>query len=89
MADNFNAIQSTLLAAQRGLAISLNNSVDVVMVHYFREGTVNLAATRRRDRWQPVPGPCVGAAAKMRYLAHERTVVLMDALGEFKKVWNH
>ncbi len=59
------------------------------MIHYLGEGTVNLATTRGCNRWQPVPGPRVGSAPQMSYLTHERTVVLMDALGEFQKVWNN
>ena len=59
------------------------------MIHYLGKGIVNLAATGGRNRWQPVPRPCVGSASQMSNLTHERAIVLMDALSEFKKVRNN
>jgi hypothetical protein len=86
MANDFAAIQTAFLAPQRGFAISLDDTMDIVMIHYFGKSAVNLAAARGRNRWQPVPGSCIGPAPQMSDLAHERTIVLMNALSELLEV---
>ena len=89
MANDFDAIKAAFLAAQRGVAVGLDDTLDIVMVQFLGEATINLAAARGRDRWQPVPGPRIGTAPQVSDLTHQRTIVLVHALGKFLKVRNN
>jgi hypothetical protein len=89
LTDDFATVQSAFLATPRGFSIRLDDSIDIIAIHHLGKTTVDLAAARGGNRRQPVPGLCIGPAPQVSYLAHERAVVLMNALGKFLKVRNN
>ena len=67
----------------------LDHTGDIVVVHFLREASVERLAHRRgSDRRQPA-GVRFTAPAEMRNLAHDRSAVLVNPLGEFLQVRDH
>ena len=87
--QRLDAVEASLLAAARRLAVGLDHARDVVLVHLLGKAAVErLAHGRGCDRRQPIGRVGLAAPAEMGDLAHQGRTVPVYALGELLQVGN-
>ena len=86
----FETVQTTLVAAPRGLAEGLDDTPDVVLIDLARDAAMQGFAYRgRRQCRQPVIGGGIAAPPEVGDLAHQGGTLRVDAFGEGLQVRNH